>query len=83
MLFTDSSLPFTSSLRFAAVAAALGLSQNEIQRRTGLSYRTINAAWHGKPCSLSTWVTIAKKMPVALHDIAPLAAAELDGLVIR
>lgn len=83
MVFASSSPPFTSSLRFAVVAASLGLSQNEIQRRTGLSYRTINAAWHGKPCSLGTWVKIAKEMPAALHDIAPLAAAELDGLIVR
>ncbi|HXJ30396.1 MAG TPA: helix-turn-helix transcriptional regulator [Gemmatimonadales bacterium] len=66
----------------AIVAGRLGISQNEIARRTGLSYQTVNDAWHGRPCTLSTWVKIAKKIPVPLKMIAPLAAEELDGLVI-
>jgi DNA-binding XRE family transcriptional regulator len=74
----------SSSSRLAVVASRLGISQNEIARRTGLSYKTVNDAWHERPsCSLATWIKIAKSIRVPLGDIAPLAADELDGLVIR
>lgn len=73
----------SSSRRLAAVAAKLGISQNELSRRTGLAYQTVNDAWHDRPVALATWVKLAKAIPVPLAMIAPLAAEELDGLVVR
>jgi transcriptional regulator with XRE-family HTH domain len=81
MVLFNASLSASSDL--AAVAGRLGISQNEIARRTGLAYQTVNDAWHGRPCTLGTWVKIAKALHVPLGEIAPLAADELDGLVVR
>jgi lambda repressor-like predicted transcriptional regulator len=81
MLSPLASLSASSNL--AEVAGRLGISQNEISRRSGLAYQTVNDAWHGKPCTLGTWVRIAKAIQAPLGAIAPVAAAELDGLIIR
>lgn len=76
--------PLTRRSPLAIVAGELGVSQNELARRTGLSYRTVTAAWHGRPTtSLETWVKIAKALHIPLSTIAPIAAAELDGLRVR
>lgn len=81
--------PLARPSHLAIIASRMGISQNEIARRTNLSYRTVTAAWHGlelngRPTtSLETWVKIAKALPAPLAIIAPIAAAELEGLVVR
>ena len=67
----------------AVVLEQLGISQGEVMRRSGLARQTITEAYHGRPVSSLTMVKIAKAIHVPLSDIAPLAAEELDGLVVR
>lgn len=74
----------TRRSHLAIVAGELGVSQNELARRTGLAYKTVTAAWHDRaPTSLETWVRLAKALRVPLEQIAPLAAEQLAGLRIR
>lgn len=81
-MLMPSTRPPSSSL--AVIAEQHGISQNEIMRRTGLAYQTINDAWHGRSrTTIDTWIKIAKAIPVPLAMIAPRAADELDDLVIR
>ena len=67
----------------AVVLEQLGISQGEVMRRSGLARQTVTEAYHGRPVSSLTMVKIAKAIHVPLSDIAPLAAEELDGLVVR
>jgi predicted kinase len=66
----------------ATVLADLDVSQGELSRRTRLTRQTIWDAYHGRPCSLATWVRIAKALGVPLCRISPEAADELRGLIV-
>jgi DNA-binding XRE family transcriptional regulator len=66
----------------AAVLRDLDVSQGELARRAGLTRQTVFQAYHGRDVSLATWVKIAHALRVPMKQISPLAAAELDGLVI-
>lgn len=66
----------------AVVLERLGISQGELSRRSGLARQTITEAYHGRPVSTVTMVKIAKALHVPLKTLDPLAAAELDGVVI-
>lgn len=72
-----------ASSSLAIVLEQLGVSQGLLSRRTGLARQTITAAYHGRPVSPLTMVKIAKALHVPLKTLDPLAADELDGLVIR
>lgn len=67
----------------AVVLGRLGISQGELARRTGLARQTITEAYHGRPVSPMTQVKIAKALHVPLSMIDPVAADEIDGLVVR
>ena len=68
----------------AVVLQNLKVSQGELARRSGLTRQTINDAYHGHPgVTLSSWVKIARALQVPLNRVSPLAAAELDGVVIN
>jgi transcriptional regulator with XRE-family HTH domain len=67
----------------AVVLEQLDISQGEVMRRSGLARQTVTDAYHGRPVSPLTMVKIAKAINVPLTTIAPLAAEELDGLVVR
>lgn len=68
----------------AVVLGHLKVSQGELARRSGLTRQTINDAYHGRPgVSLGSWVKMAKALQVPLSRISPLAASELDGLVVH
>jgi transcriptional regulator with XRE-family HTH domain len=66
----------------AIILEQLGVSQGELGRRSGLSRQTITDAYHGRPVSPLTSVRIAKALNVTLKAIDPVAAAEIDGLVV-
>jgi transcriptional regulator with XRE-family HTH domain len=67
----------------AVVLANLKVSQGELARRSGLTRQTISDAYHGRGgVSLSSWVKIAKALHVPLSRVSPLAASELDGVVV-
>lgn len=66
----------------AMVLSDLGLSQGELARRSGLTRQTVWDAYHGRPCSLASWVRIAKALGVPLVSVSPEAADELRGLVV-
>jgi transcriptional regulator with XRE-family HTH domain len=59
-----------------------GVTQAELQRRTGLSKVTVSRAYHGWTVSPLTSARIAKALDVPLGVIDPVAAQQLDGLVI-
>lgn len=67
----------------AVVLERLGMSQGELARRTGLARQTITEAYHGRAVSPMTQVRIAKTLHVPLSMIDPVAADEMDGLVVR
>lgn len=67
----------------AVVLERLGMSQGELARRTGLARQTITEAYHGRPVSSMTQVKIAKELRVPLSVLDPVAAEEIDGLVVR
>jgi DNA-binding XRE family transcriptional regulator len=67
----------------AVIMDRLGISQGEVCRRTGLSRQTIADAYHGRATSPWTMARIAKEICVPLSTIDPVAAQDIDGLVIR
>lgn len=69
--------------RLAQIMADRHISQGELGRRTGLSRMVIWWAYHDtKPCSIESWVAIARALDVPLSEIAPHQAAKLDGVTI-
>lgn len=66
----------------ATVLADLDVSQGELARRSGLTRRTVWDAYHGRPCSLASWVRIAKALGVPLCTVSREAAEELRGLIV-
>lgn len=60
-----------------------GLSQRQLGARAGVALRTVHEACQGRIVSLESWVKLARALGVSLKEIAPLAAAALDGVVIR
>ena len=67
----------------AVILNERGLSLAELVRRTGLSNQTISNAYHGWYVSRLTMMLIARALDVPLAVLDPVAAQELDGLVIR
>jgi transcriptional regulator with XRE-family HTH domain len=73
-----------SRTNLAVIMDRLGISQGELQRRTGLARQTIADAYHGRGRQTpQTMASIAKELRVPLDSIDPLAAEHFDGLVIR
>lgn len=66
----------------ATVLDQLGVSQGELARRSGLVRQTVWDAYHGRPCSLASWVRIAKALGVPLRSVSPEAAEELRDLIV-
>lgn len=67
----------------AVILAQLGVSQGELSRRSGLARQTITDAYHGRSVSVLTMARIAKALNVTLRTLDPVAADELDGVVIH
>jgi predicted transcriptional regulator len=68
--------------RLAVIMDRLGITQGEVARRTGMSQHTIANAYHGRSPAPWTMAKIAKEICVPLSSIDPVAADEIDGLVI-
>jgi transcriptional regulator with XRE-family HTH domain len=67
----------------AVIMDRFDVSQGEVSRRSGLARSTVADAYHGaRPVTPLTMLKIAKALNVPLKDIDPLAADELDGVVI-
>lgn len=79
---TSSAVELTSNSLLAHRLRALGVSQGELARRSGLSRQTISIAYRGEMASLATWVRIARALEVPVSDVSPTAAAELDGVAV-
>jgi len=78
---TSSAVEVTGNSLLAHRLVALGVSQGELARRSGLSRQTISQAYRGDVVALTTWVRIARALGVPVSDVSPTAAAELDGVV--
>jgi lambda repressor-like predicted transcriptional regulator len=79
----DPTTPRLPPSRLARVLDAFGISQAELADRSGLTRKTVNDAYHQRPCSHETWIRIAKTIHVPLRTISPETADLLDGLVIE
>lgn len=64
----------------AVVLEELDMTQGELHRRSGLSRQTIYDAYHGRPCSVPTWLKISRALNVPLIRLNPDAAIELNGV---
>ena len=66
----------------AVILEQRGLSQAQLRHRTGLARQTVTEAYYGRAVSLETMVRIARALDVPLKVLDPVAAQDLDGVVV-